>query len=102
MTDLLLYLLYALGALFCGLNFYLSFLRVPLLARRGVPREEVRNVTGAPLLGTLFVFAGLGATHDVPGLLPLGIVLILIDTGGPHWFAGIMLYQALRGRAPGR
>lgn len=96
MTDVLLYLLFLLGAFFCGLNFHLSFLRVPLLRRKGVPLEEIQHVSGAPLVGSLFVLVGLGAAHRVPGFLPLGLLLILIDTGGPHWFVGSLIYTALR------
>lgn len=98
MSDLLSCAVFALGAFFCGLNFYLSFLRVPLLRRKGVPKEQIRNVSGAPLLGSVFVLMGLSAMHVVPGLLPLGIVLILIDTGGPHWLVGTMVFMAIRGR----
>lgn len=97
MTDVLLYLLYFLGAFFCVLNFHLSFLRVPLLRHKGVPDDQIQHVSGAPLLGTLFVLVGLGAAHRVPGFLPLGLILILIDTGGPHWFVGMMIYMSLRG-----
>jgi len=97
MTDVLLYLLYVLGAFFCALNFHLSFLRVPILIRRGVPPDKIPHVSGAPLVGSLFVLVGLGAAHEVPGFLPLGLLLILIDTGGPHWFVGTLIYAALRG-----
>jgi hypothetical protein len=31
--------------------------------------------------------------YVVPGILPAGIALIAIDTGGIHWFAGVMMYQ---------
>jgi hypothetical protein len=96
MTDVLLYLLFFIGAFFCGLNFHLSFLRVPLLMRRGVPLEEIPHVSGAPLIGSLFVLVGLGAAHQVPGFLPVGLILILIDTGGPHWFVGSLIYAAIR------
>ena len=96
MSDLFSYALFALGSFFCGLNFYLSFLRVPLLRRRGVPLQEIQHVSGAPLLGSLFVLVGLPAVYAVPGLLPLGIVLMLIDTGGLHWFLGTMLFMAIR------
>jgi len=100
MLDLLAYPFFVLGAVFCAMNFYTSFLRVPLLRRRGVPREEIRHVSGAPLLGTVFVLAGLPKMHEVPGMVPLAILLILIDTGGPHWFVGTMLFMAVRGRRP--
>ena len=99
MFDFLPYPLFALGAFFCGLNFYLSFLRAPLLRRKGVPPNEIRHVSGAPMIGSLFVLVGLPAVHAVPGLVPLGILLILIDTGGPHWFVGTMLFMAIRGRS---
>jgi hypothetical protein len=100
MFDLLAYPLYTLGAVLCAMNFYLSFLRAPLLIRKGVPRDEIRHVSGAPLLGTVFVLVGLPAVQHVPGLVPLGILLILIDTGGPHWFVGTMLFMAVGGRRP--
>jgi hypothetical protein len=94
------YLLYPLGVFFCLMNFYLSFLRVPLLKGKGVPPDRIRHVSGAPMLGTVFVLLGTAALSDVPGIVPIGVVLILLDTGGPHWFVGTMLFMAVRGRRP--
>lgn len=96
--DHLCYLLYPLGILVCLANFYLSFLRAPFLRAQGVPPQEIRHVSGAPLFGTLFVLMGTAVFSDVPGIVPLGILLVLLDTGGPHWFVGVMLRDALRRR----
>jgi hypothetical protein len=48
--------------------------------------EKYRNVSGLPLIGTLLVLAGgvLGFGTLIPTIL--GMVAILLDTGGPFWF----------------
>ena len=74
--------LLALGGLMCGLNFYLSFLRYPIHRLAGGTKDNYKWVSGAPVFGSVFV--------------ALSLVVILIDTGGLHWFAAAMLYQTLR------
>jgi len=81
-----------LGGFICVLNFFLSFLRHRLYRMRG--REaEYRCVSGFPFLGTCLV------VYSLFFALPLwakitGIVVALLDTGGPHWFASSLVYQA--------
>jgi hypothetical protein len=83
------------GAFLCVLNFYLSFLRYPLYCIRG-RKGQYRHVSGAPILGSLLV---------VVLLIPLGLhnwariaafSLAAIDTGGLHWFFGIMGLRAMK------
>lgn len=93
--------LFLVGGAICLLNFFLSFLRVPLLRARGVPDEEIRWVSGFPAIGSLLVAAA------VPGLdgrtaLVTAILLILIDTGGLHWFLAVITIQSIRSRGAGR
>jgi hypothetical protein len=45
--------------------------------------------------GSLFVALSLMWLHQLPILIPLGIGLILVDTGGIHWFFGVMVYQLM-------
>ena len=92
--------LLAVGGLLCLTNFYLSFLRVPLLLRRGQPREEIRFVSGLPVLGSLLVLVALLLGLD--GIERIAAwSLLVIDTGGLHWFAFSMALDALHERRRG-
>jgi hypothetical protein len=63
---------------------------------RGLPKESYRWVSGFPLLGSLLVALSLITLHEVSGLIPVAMALILIDTGGVHWFVGSMIYRWVR------
>ena len=98
MITILVWLGFAVGGWVCLLNFYLSFLRYPLHRCRGLPEESYRWVSGVPVLGSLFVALSLFELHSLAGMLPVGIGLIAIDTGGIHWFVGSMIHQALHAK----
>ena len=83
--------LFWLGAFICVVNFYLSFLRYRIFLLRGGRKSEYKWTSGTPLIGSLFVLVGL--TPETRWILIAGLILILIDTGGLHWFLGSMLYQ---------
>ena len=93
MSTTLAWIAFGLGALLCLTNFYLSFLRYPLHRLRRLPKESYRWVSGFPLFGSLFVGLSLLGLHDLSGMIPVAVVLILIDTGGIHWFVGTMIFQ---------
>ena len=87
------WILFGLGALLCLINFYLSFLRYPLHRLRGLSEESYQWMSSFPVFGSLFVALSLIGLHKVSGMVLTAIVLILIDTGGIHWFVILMLYQ---------
>jgi hypothetical protein len=86
------YVLFALGAFVCCLNFYLSFLRYPLCK---LLRREYKWVSGIPLLGSLLLVVAVAVLHESPLFFWGGIMIALIDTGGLHWFVGILLWMYL-------
>lgn len=91
--------LLVLGGLICLLNFYLSFLRYPILCARGVSRDEYRHVSCIPLFGSLAVLIALSLGLD--GALRMAAwTLFVLDTGGPHWFVASLVFQSLRARDP--
>ena len=92
MSNVIAWTAFALGALLCLFNFYLSFLRYPLHRLRGLPEESFRYASGIPLLGSVFVGSSLLGIHAQPGVLPVAIVLAVIDAGGVVWVAGAMIY----------
>ncbi|MHC4344741.1 MAG: hypothetical protein ACYSUP_08665 [Planctomycetota bacterium] len=59
----------------------------------GRQKKEYRRVSGIPVFGSLFVGISLLKFWQSPWLLALGILLILIDSGGLHWFFGTILYH---------
>jgi hypothetical protein len=93
MSTSLAWVALVLGAVLCLTNFYLSFLRYPVHRLRGLPRASYRWESGIPLFGSLLVALSLLGLHSLSGILPAAIVLMVIDTGGIHWFAGVMIYQ---------
>jgi hypothetical protein len=84
--------LFGLGGWLCCLNFYLSFLRYPVHRIMGKTKEDYRWISGIPLFGSLFVAVSLFQFWRSPWLLALAVVLIVIDTGGLHWFLGTVFY----------
>src|SRR6266496_1875075 len=96
MSITLAWIAFVFGALLCLTNCYLSFLRYPLHRLRGLSRESYRWVSGIPAFGSLIVGLSLFGLHSLPAILPIGIAVMVIDTGGIHWFIGTMLYQSLR------
>jgi len=94
--------LLALGGAISVTNFALSFVRIPLLRARGVPRERIRFVSGFPVLGSALVAAALVLGLESRAARVAAWILILIDTGGLHWFAAVLLRQTLgaRGEKP--
>lgn len=96
MQDSLGWLLFVSGAWFCLLNAYLSFLRYPLHRWRGRPHSSYRSISGVPILGSLFVLLALFQGCGADWVLPIGIILILIDTGGAHWYFFTMIFHVFR------
>jgi hypothetical protein len=84
------YLLLLPGGAFACINFFLSFVAAPLhKVRHGVVPERVAS--GFPLIGTLFLLYP-AFTLPFGSALQLGtMLLILLDTGGPHWFIFMLL-----------
>ena len=92
-VNILVPILFCLGGIICVMNFYLSFLRYPVFLLRGGRKSEFQWMSGAPLIGSLSVAVGLGYLYETGWILVTGPILILMDTGGLHWFLGTMLYQ---------
>ena len=88
-----------LGGFVCALNFYLSFLRHPLLRKLG--REgEIRWISGFPFLGSVLVLY-IVIFYPLPIWAKIaGIVLAAIDTGGPHWFLASVVGMARKEPTP--
>jgi hypothetical protein len=96
MFDVLAWIALSLGATFCVHSFYLSFLRYPLHRLRGLSPESYRRESGIPVFGSVFVALSLFRLHSVAWVVPTAIALIVADTGGIHWFVGVIIYQWLR------
>lgn len=69
----------AIGLAFAGVNFYLSFIR-----RLTAPNRAYVSVV--PIIATVLVLVGaiIGFRSAICSVL--GLVAMLIDTGGPAWF----------------
>lgn len=90
----------ALGGALALLNFTLSFVRVPVLLAWGVQRAGLRCVSGVPFVASACLGLGLWLAPEPRPWLWAGL-LFLADTGGPHWFAFVLLRERLRlRRAP--
>jgi hypothetical protein len=81
--------LFACGSIFCAANFYLVFVRVPLLMWRGTAPETIRNVSSFPILG-MAILPGLMLAPPSLGLSAASLLLVLGDTGNICWFVATM------------
>jgi hypothetical protein len=87
--DLLEYSPFFAGVGVSLLNFYLSFLRIPILRLRG---REGGWVSGLPVVGSgLLAWFAIWHLHS-PGWFWAGVAFAAIDTGGLHWFAAVLLW----------
>jgi hypothetical protein len=86
-------LLIGAGGIIAAVNFHLSFVAVPLhKLRRG--RAPDRVPSGIPLVGSILLLAG-AALAEGKAAVGVALLLFAIDTGGPHWFAGTLLWRAM-------
>jgi hypothetical protein len=95
MIQALGYMLLAVGGAICAINFYLSFFRylVHVLRHEG---GQYRWTSGFPLVGSGLVVLSL-VVAQLPGWAFLtGAALATLDTGGIHWLAGVIAWQALK------
>jgi hypothetical protein len=92
--KILVYALAALGALICCFNIYCVLIRFPLHNLMG---WEYKWVSGIALFGSgLLVLAiSVSAFRDRPFLFWSAITLAILDTGGLHWFLGVMFWMWL-------
>jgi hypothetical protein len=90
------YALFAFGCLVSLTNFYLSFLRYPLYRFRGEIDDNFQWSSGLPMIGSLLIVVSIFSVAEVPWLFWGGVLCAILDTGGVHWFAGIMLYLSAR------
>ncbi|HEY3787750.1 MAG TPA: hypothetical protein VGL71_02795 [Urbifossiella sp.] len=85
-----------LGGFIALLNFFLSFLRPPIIRRLGWPP---RNISGIPLVGSFLLLPA--AIHFAitwqPEILIASAVLILLDTGGIAWLIPILIHLYVKG-----
>ncbi len=92
---ILAYCLFAVGAFVSILNFHLSFIR-PLICR--LRRQQYRFVSGFPLVGSLLLIVSFFCFPRDHSVRWATLIIALFDTGGIHWFCGMMVYDAFRGR----
>jgi hypothetical protein len=99
MLSILGYATFALGAFLSLLNFYFSFVRVPMLRACG---RSTRFVSGFPLIGSSLLVATAAILWGTRPLVLSALVIAALDTGGIHWFLGVLLVAAIRARLRGR
>ncbi len=86
---------FLLGAFVALLNFYTSFLRKPLHALLKSERPA-SSVSGFPLVGSILL--GIAWWRSPPGsaLWWASSLMLVLDTGGPHWFVLALIRQGRR------
>ena len=83
------------GGFICTLNFYLSWIRYPLFRISG-ERTDYRHISGLPILGSVLVVGSLVIFQTPHWAIIAGAILAALDSGGIHWFIGIMVWHHLR------
>ena len=99
MRGVIEYSAFALGALVSLLNFYLSWIRIPLLRFLG---QSPAWKSGLPLVGSLLLVVALILLWDERGSAVVAALFLAIDTGGPHWYLGGWLWRATIGGGKAR
>jgi hypothetical protein len=84
-----------LGTALSLLNFYLSFVRVPLLRACG---RSPRLVSGFPLCGSMLLVVSAVLLWPARQWALSALAVATLDTGGIHWFCGELLWQTLAAR----
>ena len=95
------HIFFYLGGLICFVNFYTSFLAYPVHLLIYGRNKPYKNISGFPLVGSLFVGLSLIGVHGSTWMLISGIVLMAMDTGGIHWFGIMMIYFRLTEKKQG-
>ena len=99
MRSVVAYLAFALGAWISLLNFYLSWVRIPLL--RALGRAPL-PVSGFPLIASLLLVIAAALLWERRGLAVTALALAALDTGGIHWFLCGQLWHAIKSRHKSR
>lgn len=85
------------GGLMASVNFYLSFLAAPVhRLRHG--EWPGRVPSGLPLIGSLLLAAVALALPTGSSAQVAALVLLALDTGGPHWFVASQAWNAVERR----
>lgn len=80
---------FSFGVVICAVNFYLSYVRYSL-NRVFSKKTEYHFVSGFPILGSFLVVVCLAMSRFPRWALIVGIIAAVLDTGGIHWFIGIV------------
>jgi hypothetical protein len=89
---------FVLGGFVACINFYLSFVAVPLYRfRHGTAPARVPS--GIPLIGSLLLAAAAFALPAGNAWQLAALALLALDTGGPHWFVAVQARDAIARRA---
>jgi hypothetical protein len=59
----------------------------------GGDKSNYKWVSGIPVIGSLFVAISLITYWQTTSIFVTAIILIVMDTGGIHWFLGSILYN---------
>jgi hypothetical protein len=87
--------IFLVGGFICVMNFYLSFVRYAL-SRIVHGRNGYRHISGFPIIGSLLVVASLLVAHMPRWISLVGLTLAALDTGGIHWFIGVVAWHHIR------
>jgi hypothetical protein len=92
------WILLSLAAFIAAMNFYFSFLRYPIYRLMG---WKYRWVSGAPVVGSIFLVVGLLFLWWLPAAWWRAGVIALFDTGGFPWFLVVMFLMTFVWSKPG-
>ncbi len=70
------------GAFIAISNIYLGYLREPIYRWRKLPKQKYRNVSGIPLIGSLFLGLSWLGLQTIPGVSAVIVILIVLDPVG--------------------
>ena len=87
-------ILFIVGIAITCVNFYLSWIRVPLINKRQ-PGAAARSISGVPLIGSAALWLSAWMLPAGSRMIPVALGASLFDTGGLHWFVATMVWRSL-------
>ena len=91
------YVTFAYGCYVSLINFYFKFLHCPTVCFLGRKADDSKSSSLIPIIGSLLITVSIYSVAGMPWLFWGGVVCAILDTGGVHWLAAMILFMPRHG-----